>query len=364
VLHDETACGFYRCVLPAIYMRQTGLAQVRMLHDDLRALSSNPFLPPQMRISDRYLNMQKQAAIDGIDWADVVVLQRMGGNAALEIIGRVKSKGKVLVHETDDLCEMVPEWSTARWYWKKPEVLAVYAKAMEAADLITTTNDRLAENYRKKHSAPVVALMNQVDYGSERWMATEYKKGPGVTVGWMGSETHQADMELLRDVLPWLMDTYPEVRFEFVGYRPDWAASLDPARVSHSCVTVVQVPAKMATWDIGLAPICDHPFNTVGKSDIKFIEYSCAFAATIASDLPPYNDFIEHGATGLLAQWDDPESWKRALAKLIARPSLRWQITQNAHQYAAKERNAGPAAVLWFRAYADAIAGKRAASAG
>lgn len=358
-LHDETACGFYRCILPAMYMRLGGMAQTRLLHDDMRALGENPFLTPQFRISAGYRDMQKKAVEEGVDWADVVVLQRMGGRAALELIDTVKRHGKLLVHETDDLCEMVPKWSTAHWYWRKPEVLEVYAKSMEAADLITTTNDRIADYYRKKHRPPVQTLMNMIDYASERWTRNQYVKNRDApTVGWMGSETHHADMELLREVVPWLLDAYPSVRFEFGGYRPDWAAQLDPKRTAHWLVGTRQVPEKMAHWDIGLAPIVDEPFNTTGKSDIKFIEYSCVFAATLASNLAPYKDHIEPGGTGLLAQWNDPEGWKNQLKRLIERPAWREQMVKNAHDYARKERNAPQAAALWFKAYADALCGK------
>jgi len=64
-------------------------------------------------------------------------------------------------------------------------------------------------------------------------------------------------------------------------------------------------------------PLVDHPFNTQGKSDLKFLDYSMMGIATIASDRHPYNLTIKHGKNGLLVG-DDPQEWLDAIYLLIA----------------------------------------------
>ena len=74
-------------------------------------------------------------------------------------------------------------------------------------------------------------------------------------------------------------------------------------------------------WWVGLAPLEDNPFNRC-KADTKWVEYSLAGMAVVASDLPVYKRACTNG-TGLLCRSTD--DWRDAIASFIYRPDFRCQ---------------------------------------
>jgi len=356
-IHDSSACGLYRAYLPCLSLRETGLAQALSYNDDLEACSHNPFLPPQVRQSRVYLEMQVERVRQSVQWADVVVFQRMGTDEGLRMARLAHSLGKPVVHESDDMCEAIESDNPAYWFWKQDRHIEPYRECFRMADLVTTTNERLAEFYQRSYGTRAVVLPNMLDYGAQRWMGIDYSKGPGVIVGWMGSESHFNDIEILRELVPWLLREFPQVSFEFCGFVPQWAVGLD--RVCGKRGDIRKVPTMTAKWDIGLAPINDVPFNTTGKSDIKVWEYALADIVTLASDLPPYRGSLVHGSTGMLAKWNDVEDWKRKLRQLVTRPLLRQQLAANARDWVIKHRTSRGNVGLYFKTYGDLVLATR-----
>ena len=357
-IHDSTSCGFYRAWLPLTTLRQARLADCRSFADDMRQLREDPFLTPAFRGSQRFVQLREKLVYDNVEWADLVVLQRMAGDAGMRLLEFAKRKGKAVVHESDDLCEEVVRDNPAHWFWRQEKLLASHGEFFRRADLVTTTNERLADYYTRHYGSKVIVLPNQIDYGSRRWATPDYRKGPNVVVGWMGSESHTADLEILRGIIPRLTAEFPSLEFKFSGYFPDWARAME--RTSHvKGKGVDATPLTMADWDIGLAPINDVPFNTSGKSDIKWIEYGMASIFTVASKLEPYYSSIEHGGSGLLAKWDDADDWMRQLRKAITRTGFRAQVVKNVQAQIRKERTIYGNVGRWFRAYADLLNGRR-----
>ncbi len=332
------------------------LAQTRSHEEGVDELNRDISISPQLRMSCHYNEMKAKKVDEAVEWADVVVLQRMATESALNLYDGIKKKGKPIVHESDDMCEMLPKGNPAFFYWRQEERLRLHAECFKRADLVTTTNPRLAKFYQDSYGTPVVVLPNQIDYQSWRWNTVDFKKGPGVTVGYMCSESHVVDMEILKELIPWMLETFPETKFEFCGHMPDWATGMK--RVSVRSGQVMEVPKMIAHWDIGLSPLIDHPFNVTGKSDIKFLEYSCASVASLMANLKPYRGTIQQKSTGLLAKWDDVEDWKRKLGSLIRRPNFRAQLVQNSHYWVKQHRTLAGNIANWFRVYADLATGR------
>lgn len=347
--HDFSSCGYYRCWLPSVYLRSSTMAKVKTSYEEESQIERDVLISPQVRLSPSYMMMKKQKVLDAIDWADIVVLQRMAEIEGVRMIDLIQSKGKPVVHEVDDVCELVPQGNPSYWYWRDEERIRRHGECFKKADLVTCTNPRAARFYKERYGTPVAILPNQIDYGSSRWRDINYDKGPGVTIGWMGSESHVVELEVLSKVVPWLLETYPEARFEFLGFLPEWATGLP--RTVHKQTDILGVPREMANWDIGLASISDIPFNTVGKSDVKFLEYSAAFTATVASNLETYSSSIVSGENGLLARWDDPDEWKGKIKKLIENPEMRRRFVLQAHNYVRAERSMQQNIAKWFKVY-------------
>ena len=86
--------------------------------------------------------------------------------------------------------------------------------------------------------------------------------------------------------------------------------------------------------DVILHPIIDHPFNTEGKSFVKYLEAAAFAIPMISSSVFPYSEIIKHGENGMLAK--DENQWKEQLQKLITDAQLRTDIGREALKYAWK----------------------------
>jgi hypothetical protein len=129
------------------------------------------------------------------------------------------------------------------------------------------------------------------------WPVVEEHDGP-VRVGWMGSPSHVWDVNLAWPALLYAKqngaDTY------MVGYDPAEGDVTHP-RAKHNVGQWRKVGYEYVPWrkmdgtsrmrlpfDIGLAPLVTTEF-TLGKSDIKWLEYSIAGAATVAQNNAVFN---------------------------------------------------------------------------
>jgi glycosyltransferase involved in cell wall biosynthesis len=102
--------------------------------------------------------------------------------------------------------------------------------------------------------------------------------------------------------------------------------------------------------DIGLAPIVDEPFNQ-SRSELHWLEYSMAGAATVASRLMgggPY-DAIRDGVDGLLAR--NKGQWRDALRTLAGSPGLRADLAGRARERVLAQYRAADRAMEWAAAY-------------
>jgi glycosyltransferase involved in cell wall biosynthesis len=72
-----------------------------------------------------------------------------------------------------------------------------------------------------------------------------------------------------------------------------------------------------------------------GISPMKLFEAMAAGRAIIASDIPPLREILTPGRNALLADPQDPVSWRKAVQKLIEAPELAQQMAKQARQDAA-----------------------------
>ncbi|MGC4431135.1 glycosyltransferase, partial [Streptococcus suis] len=81
--------------------------------------------------------------------------------------------------------------------------------------------------------------------------------------------------------------------------------------------------------DINLAPLVTTTFNEA-KSEIKWIEAAAVKVVTVASNLGAFEEMIQDGVTGVLA---DDNEWESKLERLILEQDLRAQIAENAFEF-------------------------------
>jgi tetratricopeptide (TPR) repeat protein len=158
-----------------------------------------------------------------------------------------------------------------------------------------------------------------------------------IRLGWAGSEGHRIDLLALMPVLVDAMTRHANLRLCIMAPKALHAlfAWVPPNRLDlRDAGSLNDYLAFIATWDIGLAPLSDTPFNR-GRSDVKFLEYAQNCVPVIASKGPAYSAII-HGKTGLLAA--ALGDFAEHITQCIENPTLRHTLAHHAYSYVAKHR--------------------------
>jgi hypothetical protein len=265
-------------------------------------------------------------------------------------------RGRAVVYESDDDLLNVKAWNgVSRRIAPEREMIE---RMVRRADLVTVTTPILAERHRPFNDE-VRVIRNAVD---PSWYA-------GATDG---DEALPGDPRLLYYAKPNRMRDYDvcrpavdELVRQFPAARRVWLGALDaPAGGSPEPVIaavdevgryVAGPPAfsrslAAARPDIGLAPLVGDEFDQ-GKSELHWLEYTMAGAATVATRIAgggPF-DAIRDGVDGLLA--GDSGEWLAALSRLAASRMLREELAGRARERVLAEYTVEARAHEWADAY-------------
>ncbi len=254
------------------------------------------------------------------------------------------------VFETDDLLlDVDPSSGAAHAYYRDPGRRGRLLENMRSADAVTTTTRYLADALRADYgvTAPIHVLPNCVERSALE-LAPVDQSGP-LTLGWSGSDTHRADVMLLRAPLRRFLARRPEVRLTLAGadYRRELGA---PGAAMLGWHPIWDDPLgyyRRMDWQVTLAPLVSHHFNRA-KSPLRALEAAARGSIVVASDVGPYSDFVQDGVTGFLIRRD--HEWLERLELLRSDEALRARMAS-----AAREQAAGwcidDHARLWEAAY-------------
>lgn len=234
-----------------------------------------------------------------------------------------------------------------------PMEQAAHLAAMASSDRIVFSTewlrDRYWKDFRKKWKKPELpepfVCRNNVD---EADWPDPVPREDKLRVTWMGSPSHIWDMDIAWAAM---LHSTRNLNCEawFVGYNPTLPET--PPTLPKAIDKINQwkkVGAKHIPWqkpkdyhrvgipaDIGLCPLMRND-STLGKSDVKFVEYTMSGAATVASNMEVYNRTIVHGETGLLV--GSAQEMLEAVELLVRDGKLRERLVENARQYVREER--------------------------
>jgi glycosyltransferase involved in cell wall biosynthesis len=312
---DNTACALYRAVLPWA-----------MCHADLAKEGI------QLDISEKLSN---QYEYDCYIFHRLVMPYFVPTLADMRFFNRRK-----IVWDTDDDLLEVPAWNPAREMIGQGKTDMMKA-CLSYSDHVTLTTDIFKNEYAKAYptfSDRITVLPNLIDLDAWKFEPCRKQSGP-VRVMWSGSMSHQADVDLIGDVVFKLVKKYKDkVHFIFMGLIPSQLRinneTLPDLRNRVVQVGVCELPyyphnLTLFSPDISMIPVVDCRFNRV-KSNIKYLEMTLAGAASVASDLGPYAATIEDSRDGLLCQ--DAEDWEESLSLLIENPSKVREMHKAARQ--------------------------------
>lgn len=331
-LSDTNACGLIRGDIPA--------RAINRLRNGCSVVCKTECVPSDM------------------DWADVMVFQRSESTAMYQNMMTAKEYGIGVIYDIDDdNFNMPAEFPQPSAYYHSPQVVRLLTNFMCSADAVTVSTPALVASLAKNvDAANFKVVCNAID--SDLWTKAfwnhETREDDAVVIGWMASASHYIDAPLVGPVLVDLMEEYPNLRLKMIGWV-GWGTIRGQLNDYHDRISTVpwiplaDLPSQMADFDISICPLTDNPYNRA-KSSIKWMQSSLVGAATVASNLPAYED-ITPWVTGVLVDGDQYDAWHNPLAQMIEDRLLRTTIAAAARQDVLQNHDVTLRVKDWMQVY-------------
>jgi glycosyltransferase involved in cell wall biosynthesis len=277
---------------------------------------------------------------------DVVHVYRRTGADTRQALSALASAGAAITYDNDDDIAERPE-ETPGYAEYGAMIGRAFASSVEPAGMahvFTTPTETLAERYRDAGVGRIEVVPNCVSPDVQRTRTAH----DGIVIGWIAGVEHTADVVRIpiEDALQRLIDTHPEVRVETVGVK----LRLSERYHHEEMIDFEGLPGRMATFDIGIAPLADIPFNRA-RSEIKLKEYAASGVPWLASPVGPYAGLGEAEGGRLVPD----DGWYDALEALVTDPDRRARLGRNAEAWAQNQTMAA-VADRWEQIFVGALA--------
>jgi len=225
---------------------------------------------------------------------------------------------------------------------------------LQEADGITTTTEYLANEFRK-FNPYVYVLPNCLDVPRWERARLNRKKWDDGTIhfGWFGGMQHYDDLKLIREVVPELLEKYPNLVFHMTLMQPDFWIDLveHPRFVHHDYAPIQKWPEFLASigLDFALAPLNTAKFN-LSKSNVKLLEYGALGIPCIYSPVGPYTEVVD-GETGFLAS--TKQEWLEKASILVESSIARMEVSNRALKYVTERYDIRKWAGEWHKTYEE-----------
>jgi glycosyltransferase involved in cell wall biosynthesis len=314
---DETGCGYYRIALP------------------MQGLTALGYTTHHAQAMPRAIRYQPDTIIIG---------QRVcmpGPSSLWQTLAR--QDRKLIFEIDDDLWNIDASSVKAHAFFADPGVRQRLEDNIRVATAVTVTTAPLAERVAE-WNPNVHIIPNAVP----DWLLDHQppQRDDGIlTIGWGGSPTHQMDWDQAAHPVRQFLRRNPNIEFHCIG--SPYMRGTDPTRSRFTpWVPDVETWLKTIDYHIGLTPLRPHVFNQA-KSAIKATECAALGIPVVASAVRPYEDFIQHGVTGLLVHRD--HEWGQHLRALVNDPAMRTEIGAAAREH-ARRHTVSAIAPLWEKA--------------
>lgn len=303
-------CCYYRCYLPAFTLKEKTAVGLPAF-DPIRGFG----------VKD-----SEATAIHGFSTAVLKLLMSRWTPRQVEL---AKDLGQRIIVDIDDFYEGLTPANKA-YELSHPDNKRAnrdyYQRVIELADGLTVSTPFLLEHYSQLHSN-VKMIRNGVNLAQ---FAPRKQLNRKPVIGWVGATSFRNnDLEQLREWLPDFLEEH-DLMFHHAGHSdeapsfPD-VTGVNPDRVTTSPLVPITQYAQGFTFDIGIVPLNDIPFNHA-KSNIKGLEYAAAGIPFVASYSPEY---MELAATGVGRVAWDATGWVNWMTELLDYPTRKMQAKIN-----------------------------------
>lgn len=237
------------------------------------------------------------------------IWQFLGDNARDRIALQMQRQGTRTLMEVDDnYLRFAPPLYGKHGAWTRTHAEAaangtgysveMHRNVVPLMDGIIAATANLAEEYGE-YNDNVYHCPNSID--PDDWNV-ERVESDVLRIGYYGSPSHMRDWPLVKKALKWA-SKQRDVEVVLIGFAPPawsghvlpWADSLFAAR------------QNLGRIDVGIAPLTINQWS-VGKSDVKALEYAMAGVMPILQDAEPYapwRSFWSPWMPSTAAEWDD-----------------------------------------------------------
>lgn len=280
---------------------------------------------------------------------DVLHIHRVHEAEVLAIVSDAKRRGIAVVYDNDDDMRAIPRNNAAHKEYggfAGDRALREIRRLLQHADLAIAASVPIADRFSEYGAAHVEQIENYVP--DAVLQATAPSNGDRVVAGWLAGNEHHLDVERmpLRDELGRALDANPQLVIETLGVP----LGLRHERYRHvNRLDFFDLPPHLATYDIGLAPIADIPFNRA-RSNIKVKEYAALGRPWLASPVGPYATLGEKQGGRLVPD----DGWAAALGRLVEKPRERRKLAKQARKW-GRTQSVSANAELWEQALTAAV---------
>ena len=299
--------------------------EVRSPVSHIRLVHHLQDLKPAYRIAAYELPRERDAALEAIPHASLLVMARNRHVSSLEAARRAGACGVPLLCDIDDYVWEFPDYS------KIVRHATVHTdEILRLAACVTTPSEALAALVRERHPGKDVRILPNA---GDIWSGAGTRFTPCV----------MANSDFFR---------MPEMKADFFRAVRDAAAAAESPVLLYYFSNDPPEPFSDDPWlriiwmgfrsyssykelldairpDFGFVLLRDEPFSRF-KSVVKFAEYGAGGTIGLFSRVPPYAGFIEEGVNGFLAD-NTYAGWREAVLRVLrlepaARARLRVRI--------------------------------------
>jgi len=241
---------------------------------------------------------------------DVVLVQKTIPPAA--VFRRWKGVGARVVYDFDDAlwARAVTGESEATWLRRK----ARFERALSLADVVVAGSPPLAE-YAGRHARRVEVMYPSLNRARFRDLPRVPKESGRVVVGWVGNDQSQVYLRALEPVLADVLRARPAVRLAVCSSVPPALAPELLERLDFIPWSEEGELAAAASFDVAISPLGSEEWSRARGGRVSVLLSMACGVPVVASPGGGVGELA--GADGGVVFADDPDAWRRALARVL-----------------------------------------------
>lgn len=251
----------------------------------------------------------------------VIVVQNCWYDWQLRIIRKMKSTGAIVLFNCDDWIKGIGRRQGSHGHadmFRNGKLLKIHQQIWDLCDGAIVSTQWLADKARMLTDNICVARNGIDPKRYQTWMDVE--RDMGLVIGWAGGTGHRDALSAISGAVSRVVNDYPDVSLWIVGQDETDVFECDAFHVEWSDMYLY--PAKLACFDINLAPALDDDFYR-GKSQLRLYE-----AMTLGTPSIVHPMYDEVGAAGYTVE--NGEDWGEALEMMIRSPKEMAEMRENA----------------------------------